>query len=400
MQPIRVSADGRYFIYSNGRPFFWLGDTMWELFLRMSLADIDEILNVRRSQGFSVLQVMITGVGEGDQPNLAGQTPWLGNDPATPNEAYFQHVDAVVALASRARMMLVLGVFHQRQTSHITLANAREYACWLARRYRDFPNIIWSMYPKAEREYLPLLRELAAGLRAGDGGRHLITVHPDPAPTSSSFIHEEPWLDFNSLQTCTLYELVVPMVGADYRCIPIKPVVMAEGGYEGLEFERLQTPLEIRKQAYWSHLAGGHHSYGHNDCWVAPQDWRNWINSPGAQQLSIYRRVLTSLPAWWRIVPDQSLLISGVGSGIKVNVAAHAADGTWMLAYLNSNAPVTLNLACLVAGKVVEAIWIDPINGDELAGERFVAGGACEFTPPVGWEDALLLLRACEPGGK
>lgn len=114
MQPIRVSSDGRYFIYSNGRPFFWLGDTMWELFLRMSLADIEEILAVRRSQGFSVFQVMITGVGEGDQPNLAGHTPWLGNDPATPNEAYFQHVDAVVALASRARMILALGVFHQR----------------------------------------------------------------------------------------------------------------------------------------------------------------------------------------------------------------------------------------------------------------------------------------------
>jgi hypothetical protein len=394
MQPIRVSASKRYFVYNNGRPFFWLGDTMWELFLKHSLTDIGEILSIRKGQGFSVFQVMITGVGEGDKPNLAGETPWVANDPANPNEAYFAHVDDVIELANRARMVLALGVFHQRQTARITLANARSYARWIAQRYRDYPNIIWSMYPRAEIKYLPLLRELAAGLREGDGGNHLITVHPDPAPTSSSFIHEEPWLDFNSLQTCTLYELIVPMVSADYHRIPIKPVVMAEGGYEGLEFERLQTPLEIRQQAYWSHLAGGHHSYGHNDCWIAPQDWRSWTISPGARQLSIYRRVLTSLPTWWNIVPDQALIMDGVGSGMTMNVAARAANSAWVLVYFSSNARVTLDLACLGTDNVARATWIDPVTGDELAGGRFIAGGTRESMPPSSWQDALLLVQS------
>ena len=45
-----------------------------------------------------------------------------------------------------------------------------------------------------------MLRELAAGLREGDGGHHLITFKPDPAPYSSSFIHGEKWLDFDSMQ--------------------------------------------------------------------------------------------------------------------------------------------------------------------------------------------------------
>ncbi len=30
--PIRVSADGRYFVDKDGQPFFWLGDTAWPLF--------------------------------------------------------------------------------------------------------------------------------------------------------------------------------------------------------------------------------------------------------------------------------------------------------------------------------------------------------------------------------
>ena len=81
------------------------------------------------------------------------------------------------------------------------------WARWLAGRYRDAPNIVWSMTPEAKPEFVPILRELAAGLREGDGGRHLITFKPDPAPYSSSFIHAEKWLDFDSMQTWNRVEL-------------------------------------------------------------------------------------------------------------------------------------------------------------------------------------------------
>jgi Protein of unknown function (DUF4038) len=30
--PVRVSANGRYFVDRQGQPFFWLGDTQWQLF--------------------------------------------------------------------------------------------------------------------------------------------------------------------------------------------------------------------------------------------------------------------------------------------------------------------------------------------------------------------------------
>ncbi len=66
--------------------------------------------------------------------------------------------------------------------------NARKYAEWIASRYRNEPNIIWTMYPQAKQEFVPIVRELAKGLIEGDKGRHMITVHPDPIPASSSFI--------------------------------------------------------------------------------------------------------------------------------------------------------------------------------------------------------------------
>ncbi|MCU0242282.1 MAG: DUF4038 domain-containing protein, partial [Vicinamibacteria bacterium] len=30
--PVRVSANGRYFVDTRGQPWFWLGDTAWPLF--------------------------------------------------------------------------------------------------------------------------------------------------------------------------------------------------------------------------------------------------------------------------------------------------------------------------------------------------------------------------------
>lgn len=392
MSTIRISSNGRYFTHADGTPFFWLGDTQWELFRAISLTDASATLEKRKSQGFTVFQVMITGVGDGTKPNLAGQNPWIDDDPAMPNEAYFQNVDAVVDAARQKGMILVLGVFHQLQTTLITPANARAYAKSLAQRYKDVPNLIWTMYPRAKPEFIPVLRELAAGLQEGDDGVHLITVHPDPSPTSSSFIHDEDWLAFNMIQTCVNYERIDDMVREDYGRTPAKPTVMAEGGYEGVEFGRLQTPLEIRKQAYWSHLAGGHHTYGHNDCWVSPETWREWIDSPGALHLGVYKDIVTSCRAWWNWIPDQSVFADGEGDGLTRNVAARSAGGDWILAYVSGNATVSVRMDKFTAGSTIEASWIDPTSGVRTRIGAFANTGVRSFSPPDAWQDAVLLL--------
>ncbi|HZO90275.1 MAG TPA: glycoside hydrolase family 140 protein [Chthonomonadaceae bacterium] len=395
MGTIRVSANGRYFVDQEGQPFFWLGDTQWELFRGVFPTDAAAILERRKQQGFTVFQIMLTGVGDGTDPNLAGQSPWIGDDPATPNEAYFQNVDAVVEQARQQGMILALGVFHQLQTARITPAKARAYAKWLAQRYRDVPNLVWSMYPKATPEYIPVLRELAAGLKEGDGGSHLITVHPDPSPASSSFLHAEPWLDFNSIQTYNPYERIDGMVRADYARTPVKPVVMAEGGYEGVKSNGLEMPLATRRQAYWTHLAGGHYSYGHDNNWVSPATWRDWIDSPGALHLGIYKQIVTGCRAWWDLIPDQTVFASGEGSGLTHNAAARSAGGDWVLAYLSHNAPVSLRMDRITAGGgAVNAVWIDPTTGEQTAIGTFANAGVTDFTPPASWQDAVLLLTA------
>jgi hypothetical protein len=52
---IRISQNGRYFIQDD-KPFFWLGDTQLELFRDFSMEDAENILEIRKKQGFSVIQ--------------------------------------------------------------------------------------------------------------------------------------------------------------------------------------------------------------------------------------------------------------------------------------------------------------------------------------------------------
>ena len=400
ISPIRVSPNGRYFVDPAGRPVFWLGDTQWELFRLFAPEGALRILRDRQAKGFNIILIMLLGVnttrfGRDEQApytNLEGETPWADGDPLRPNERYFEHVDAMVRLGEQTGQTFVVGVYHQWQVDMITVEKARAWARWVAHRYRDAPNLIWSMYPKATADYIPVCRELAAGLQAGDGGAHLISVHPDPAVASSSFIHDEPWLAFNMIQTCTRYEQIPEAVAADYGRTPVKPAVMAEGGYEGLEFRRLQTAHHIRKQAYWSQLAGGHHIYGHNEHWTAPTAVAQWLDSPGSQHLRIFQEVMTAIDGWWDLAPDASILASGAGSGDRLNLAARSTEGRWVVVYLSEASTVSVRLDAITAGSRVRAWWIDPTCGDRQSAGSFDAQGAQSFTSPQGWEDALLYV--------
>jgi hypothetical protein len=394
MHPVRVSENRRYFVDLEGSPVFWLGTTQWQLFREFTVEEAELILEKTRSTGFIFAQVMLMGVGDGTQPNIHGEKPWINDNPLTPNEAHFRNVDAVLDIACKKDVAISMTLYHQRYRKHITLENARAWARWLAERYTDRPAIVWSMTPEAREESVPVLRELAAGLREGDAGRHLITFKPDPSPYSSSFIHEEPWLDFNSMQTWTSVELIYPMVTKDYHLRPVKPVLMAEGAYEaGSEYDFEVTPLWVRRQAYYSYLAGAHHTYGHNDSWRVLPTWKQALDAPGAAQLGLLKRIFQARKEWWYLVPDQALLVrGGQTEGRVLNLAARHEKGKWALAYCGAEAAVNLDMSKL-SGKEVTAFWVDPRNAEPTAIGRFAATGVQSFSTPSGWEDALLVLE-------
>ena len=414
--PIRVSADGRHFVDHDGRPFFWLGDTAWPLFAQYTNDQAEAYLTNRGRKGFTVIQgVLAWGQGTGFEAkaplaNANGDTPWLGDDPARPNDAYFRHVDDLVDFANRQGLVLAMlptWGYYVNDTPVVTSKNARAYGRWLGTRYKNAPNVVWvNGGDRIATGFEEVYRELAHGLREGDGGAHLITYHPCGWRSSAQYFHAEDWLGFDMIETWTEWAKIYPAVLSDTLLPPRKPVVLGEGAYEnGPEYPQGPiTPLLVRRQAWWAVMAGGFPTYGQNQMWRMEPGWDQTFDTPGAAHVATMKEIVTSLP-WWEMVPDQSIFATGVGSERTLNTALRAFRGDRALVYLSSQCTVVLHLD-KIAAKNVRVTWISPTTGERkdagtfatgnLNGKTFPDGRIQSFSTPGYWEDAVLLLEAAQ----
>lgn len=419
--PIKVSANGRYFVDREGKPWFWLGDTAWPLLARYSKSQAEGYLRNRGAKGFTVIQCVATWVlpgGHDDtnsvpdsmdepQPNLFGARPWLDGNPATPNDAYFKHVDYLVDYANQQGLVLAIlptWGYYVNQTRRVNMENARAYGRWLGQRYKDAPNVIWvNGGDRVPVGFEEVYRELARGLREGDGGAHLITYHICGWNSTSQFFHTEDWLDFNMIQTWTEWSKVYPAVAADRALSPVKPVVLAEAAYEnGPEYPQGPiTPLIVRREAWWSVMAGGFHTYGQNQMWRMGKNWDTTFDTPGADHVAKMKEILSAW-RWWELVPDQGLYASGVSSERTLNTAMRSMRGDFALLYLSSQCRFFVHLHKILT-KNVKATWINPTTGERREAGTFATGNLNNrmfpsaevqaFKTPDYWEDALLVLE-------
>src|SRR5882724_8509162 len=104
---LKVSNNHRWLQYSDGRPFFYLGDTAWHLFAKLNREEADLYLSNRAAKGFTVIQAcVLNGRPLLDEPNAYGDKPLLNDDPTQPNEAYFRNVDYIVDKAAQLGLFI------------------------------------------------------------------------------------------------------------------------------------------------------------------------------------------------------------------------------------------------------------------------------------------------------
>ncbi len=206
---LRVAASHHYLEFTDGKPFFYLGDTAWELFHRLTREEATKYLQNRADKGFTVIQaVVLSELGGLTVPNAYGDLPLIDADIQKPNPAYFRHVDFIVDKASDLGMFIGMlptwGKYWKSADSIFkATSSAREYGRFLGARYRDKP-IIWILGGDRgidNAQERGTVDALAAGLREGDAGHHLMTFHPVGPADSSEMLNDAQWLDFNMYQS-------------------------------------------------------------------------------------------------------------------------------------------------------------------------------------------------------
>lgn len=402
MNRLRVSANRRFLQQADGSPFFYLGDTAWELFHRLTFEEADHYLQDRAAKGFNVIQAVALAELDGlHTPNAHGHCPLENDDPTRPVEAYWAHVDRVVACANDLGMLIgFLPTWGDKWhaafgTGPVIFnpSNARAFGEWLGRRYRN-AGLIWILGGDRAVEtetHRAILRAMAEGLAEGDGGTHLRTFHPRGSFSSADFVHDEPWLDFNMIQSghCINSLDTHRYVTKDYARRPIKPTLDAEPCYEHHPLMKPEwAPLEsgerydahaVRRAAYWSLFAGScGHTYGAQPLWMmwdthrdpmhnVALTWREGLALPGASQVRHARDLLLARPYFTRIPapetirsqpPDPMHFIAATRDGLPIGPTA-----SYLLLYTPVRQSFKVDTSCL-NGASLSLFWFNPRTGE------------------------------------
>ncbi len=430
-QPLQVSKNNRYLVKSDGSPFFWLADTAWELFHRCNREEATMYLKKRKSQGFNVIQAVVLAELDGlHTPNPYGDLPLINDDPTKPNPDYFSHVDFILDEAARLGMYIALlptwgdKVFTNswgKGPEIFNVTNARVYGLWLGERYRDRDNIIWIIggdrTPRENSSDVEVWRNMAEGIAEGCGGYEnaLMSFHPQPRDFggSSTWFHEDEWLDFNMHQTGHCPKPSYLNIRHDYQLTPVKPVLDGEPFYEdhpvcfNAKEGGYSLPRDIRRIMYWNVFAGAFgQTYGCHDIWQMHIQGENGINNPlrpwqkaldlpMASQVHHLKDLMLSRPFLSRI-PDQSMVVTPQQDDEDYVIATRDQQGTYAMIYFPTGKSVDLDLNSL-NGKNLITWWFDPRTGASFRGEDLKKNGSVHHIEPptrgVG-QDWVLVLDA------
>jgi hypothetical protein len=422
LSPLKVSGDGHILVDAQGRPFFWLGDTAWNLFSRLNEGEAARYLKHRRRQGFTVIQAHLLD-GDFDRPGGEASQAFLGGDFDRPNPAYWRKADRIIDEAARQGLYFALLPAWARRYSEGKsprlgdAAQAERYGAWLGRRYRHHSHIIWILGGDAKPTRHEIYDALAAGLTRGSGrGAEgiLISYHPPggtyrpPATSTSEWYHDKVWLDFNMIQSGhRVGNRNYARIAEDYAKTPAKPTLDSEPAYEAHpilhsfangEFKA----TELRRRAYWSVLAGAFgFTYGANGVWQMDSPgriqkdthhnlyWYDALDLPGAQQMAHVKNLFTTRLEAGR-VPDNSILASPPGDADDLKIAARSAGGEVWMIYSTNGSPFRVRLDKVAASRI-QAWWFNPRNGLTYAQNdvtsykpfaEFAPQGEREFAPP------------------
>jgi hypothetical protein len=322
-------AGSRDYFLKNGKPFFYLADTIWATFTNVTLEEWARYLVVRRGQGFNALQISILPITHDRSVPPEEVPPFLPNgegrwDFSQPNAAYFDKAERMVEMATAQGFLPVLTVLWCSYVpdtrcsrgspiaSAMQLEQVKPYATMVTRRFRRFrPIMVVSGDTRFESEseapyYGAALEAVKAEWPEAIVSMHL---HPEgnlPPPFDTA-------VDFYSFQSGHHFEHTDRpwKLAETFRRYPKRvPILNSEPCYEG--HGRIAPDIsrwsqaEVRKAAWQSMMSGAKMgvAYGAHGVWsfhrrgfdflakkrsLEPFDWEDSLHFPGAWDMGFAR---------------------------------------------------------------------------------------------------------------
>jgi hypothetical protein len=383
---VRVARNGpragRYFEYSDGTPFLWIGDTWWP-FLKSGIpfTRARQVIDDRSSRGFTVGQVMFAA-------NSATQL--ASNNYSTPNLDAIRQAERFITYANSRGV--VLWIMPWWSGDHLNENPGREgvrrWTRYMVHRLAAY-NVIWNIAGEYNMDNygglgLQFWKELGGLIRREDPYQHAIGAHNTPPGwtggeagdsaqwSTGSVLHDEPWLDFNGSQVGHgkwRNEMIPQIISLDYARKPAKPVVVTEPWYEFIEGSA--PAMDVRFAAWSAILSGAAgHTYGgghqwwadipgysapRKDVWPSPPLTVDTLDYPGAASIGFLAKFLKGIQ-WWKFEPHPEIVHEYPQS------FASAIVGEEYLVYARYGGQLKLDLRSTAASDVFRFTWIDLVD--------------------------------------
>ena len=388
---LHVADGGHHLVDADGKPFFWLADTSYDIACRATRQEAHEYVERRAEQGFTVLRLYLNRDGA-CTPNVYGEP--LREPDGRPGEAYAERLDDVVHEAGARGLHVVIVLW---QVDPVL-------AGWLGHRYRDAQNVLW---------WVMSPRDTAVVEAVGRGVTGVPTLRADRPDPAWSRLLMGTWVDgvaaadapWAALRTFTADDELAGLAG---RARP-RPVVRADGLYEGgvcaggdgaagsddPRGVSRASAVGVRREAWATFVRGAMTAYGCPSAWgfggTGGSRWRDALQTPGVEALQRFRGFWTAR-AWWQLRPAPLLRSVRGDPGTRRDAGALlATDRSAAYVYLPGPATVEVDLRGLrVGADEAQARWFDPATGAVLPAEGALPGAVRTLTSPPGWRDAVL----------
>lgn len=372
---LQVADNGRYLCYADKTPFFWLADTHWlglggrERLNESNFPLFDSMFrgmaDYRAMQEYTVYQMNFFLAAIGDCTGTVNGTYneggplWLDEPFGKMNPNFFRNVDERLNYLVSKGITPCLGMEwgHSMCQAHYTeMERAVRY---VVARYSALP-VVWFVAGEfcGNSEYA-LWNGIGKAIEESDPYHHVTSIHgngenfvenPQDNPNpNADYFREEPWFDMVMIQTG--HEPNTPRRNIwryYYDKSPTKPILEAEQAYEGIW--EVREPL-TREQAYLSIMHGSFGiAYGAEGVWDATwdsDDWHQVISTwwpipwydalflPEARHMTYLKHLFESV-SWWKLNPDDRLVLSNPLNTIRDITAKSDSNGEEILVYYPS----------------------------------------------------------------
>ncbi|OGV53003.1 MAG: hypothetical protein A2X45_17995 [Lentisphaerae bacterium GWF2_50_93] len=419
--PLKLSDNCRHIVHSNGKPFFWLGDTAWNGVIRGNDRNWKRYLELRAKQKFNIVQFVCCH-WRGDAFDEAGEKACGEEHPIRINPSFFQRLDKRVAMINEnglyAAPVVLWSLLKTDVGYKLPEEDATRLAAYIVSRY-DAHQLVWLLGGDGRYQDIGIERWKRIGRSVFSTGHdRLAALHPCGLSWIGEEFRKEKWFDIIGYQSGhgdhekDLDWLVKGPPATGWKRKPPLPVINLEPNYEnahGYKHKTVFNDFHVRRAAYWSLLVSptAGLTYGHDAIWnwnfkTGPSEghdnwhdrrvppWHTGLETPGIRSMTVMRSIFDRLP-WTSLMPDQGIL--GKQPGQKNPEAfvavAKAADGTLVI-YSPKGGEVRLKAGRKISGPLR---LVDPRTGK-------VSKVIDKVGRTIGFPDGRDWLAVCGKGWK